>query len=130
MSDDDASRDAGYDDFLDAAAAGEPYYLEGSEGAGWLPPRPVDPATGDPDLVERDLPRTGEILSYTRVEVAGPRFVDDVPYVVAVARFGPVDVTGQVRGIDPDDVAIGDQVELGVGRTATHDERVVVFEPA
>jgi len=128
MSDD--ARTAGYDDFLDAAEAGEPYYLEGSDGAGWLPPRTVDPVTGDPDLTERALPQPGTVLTYTRVEVAGPRFAEDTPYVVAIARFGPVDVTGQLRGIDPDDVAVGDRVELGVGRTVTRDDRVIVFEPA
>ena len=122
-------RDAGYDDFLNAAEAGEPYYLAG-EGGGWLPPRTVDPTTGDADLEERELPTTGEILTYTVVNVSGPSFADDTPYVVAVAEFGPVNVTGQVRGMDHDEVDIGQAVTLGVGRNETADERVIVFEPA
>ncbi len=123
------ARDAGYDDFLDAVEAGEPYYLESPSGNGWLPPREVDPETGERELVEKDLPETGEILTYTITNVAGPSFADDTPYVVAVAEFGPVNVTGQVRGVDHDEVDIGDEVALGVGRNETEDERVVVFEP-
>jgi len=123
------ARDAGYDDFLDAVEAGEPYYLESPSGNGWLPPREVDPETGERELVEKDLPETGEILTYTITNVAGPSFADDTPYVVAVAEFGPVNVTGQIRGVDHDEVDIGDEVALSVGRNETEDERVVVFEP-
>jgi uncharacterized OB-fold protein len=122
-------RDVGYDDFLDAVEAGEPYYLESPSENGWLPPKTVDPETGERNLVEKDLPTTGEVLTYTITNVAGPSFTDDTPYVVAVAEFGPVNITGQVRGMDHDDVEIGQEVELSVGRNETADERVVVFEP-
>jgi uncharacterized OB-fold protein len=130
MSDDERVRDVGYDDFLDAVEAGEPYYLESPSGNGWLPPRRVDPETGEGDLTEEPLPETGEILTMTVTNVAGPSFADDAPYVVAVAQFGPVRLTGQVRGMDHDDVEIGQAVEIGVGRNETEDERLVVFEPA
>jgi uncharacterized OB-fold protein len=65
----------------------------------------------------------------TTTYVATPDFADDAPFVVAIADFGPVQLTGQVRGADPDDVDIGDDVELDVGRTETTDERVVTFHP-
>jgi uncharacterized OB-fold protein len=126
----DAPRDAGYDDFLDAVEAGEPYYLESPSGNGWLPPRDVDPQTGERELVEKDLPETGEVLTHTLTNVSGPSFADDTPYIVAVAQFGSVRITGQVRGVDHDDLDIGQEVELSVGRNETADERVVVFEPA
>jgi len=128
MSDD--VRDAGYDDFLDAVEAGEPYYLESPSGNGWLPPREVDPQTGERELVQKDLPETGEVLTYTITNVAGPSFAEDTPYVVAIAEFGPVNITGQIRGMDHDDVEVGQEVSLRVGRNETADERVVVFEPA
>lgn len=124
------ARDDGYDDFLDAAEAGEPYYLESPAGEGWLPPRVCDPVTGQTELVEKELPETGEVLTHTTTFVAGPDFADDAPYVVAIASFGPVNVTGQLRGVDPDDVEIGLPVELGVERTETTGDRVVVFTPA
>ena len=124
------ARDAGYDDFLDAVEAGEPYYLESPSGSGWLPPREIDPETGERGLERRDLPTTGEVLTYTVTNVAGPSFADDTPYVVAVAAFGPVRITGQLRGVDHDEVDVGQQVEVSVGRNETEGERLVVFEPA
>ena len=123
------ARDSGYDDFLDAVEAGEAYYLESPSGNGWLPPRECDPETGEDELVERELPEAGEILTHTTTFVAGPDFVDDTPYVVAIASFGPVRITGQMRDVDPEDVEIGQEVTLGVGRSDTTDDRFVVFYP-
>jgi|AntRauTorcE11898_2_1112593.scaffolds.fasta_scaffold64239_2 uncharacterized OB-fold protein len=120
-------RDAGYDDFLDALAAGEGYYLECSEGHGSLPPRLACPQCGDRDLVETPLPETGTVDSCSTLHVATPSFVDDAPYVVAVVDFGVVRLTGQVRA-DPSDVEIGTDVAPGVGETATAGERLVTFE--
>ncbi len=130
MSDGDRVRDAGYDDWLDALEDGEPYYLESPSGNGWLPPRNIDPETGERELTEKPLPETGEILTSTVTNVAGPSFADDAPFVVAVAQFGPVRITGQVRGIDHDDVEIGQEVTLCVGENETEGERVIIFEPA
>lgn len=124
------ARDDGYDDFLDAVEAGEPYYLESPSGEGWLPPRVCDPVTGERELVAKVLPETGELLTQTATFVAGPDFADDAPYVVAIASFGPVNVTGQMRGVDPDAVEIGQKVTLGVEQSETTDDRVVVFYPA
>jgi uncharacterized OB-fold protein len=121
------ARDDGYDDFLDAVEDGEPYYLESPSGNGWLPPRNCDPETGETDLVEKPLPETGEVLTQTTTHVSGPTFADDAPYVVAVASFGPVNITGQMRGVD--DVEIGQQVTLGIDQTETTGDRVIVFRP-
>lgn len=124
----DQIRDGGYDDFLDALAEGEPFYLESPSGNGWLPPRRIDPETGERELAEVPLPETGEILTSTITNVAGPSFAADAPFVVAVAEFGPVRITGQVRGINHENVEIGQNVEIGVG-TNESGERLVVFEP-
>ncbi len=132
---DDGPRDAGYDDFLDAAEAGEPYYLESPSGNGWLPPREFDPETGERELTEEPLPETGEVLTKTVVNVAGPSFADDAPYVVAVAQFGPVRLTGQLRvegqkrGVGPEEVEVGQEVEVDVGHNDTEGERVILLEP-
>ncbi|MEF8886768.1 MAG: OB-fold domain-containing protein [Haloarculaceae archaeon] len=132
---DDGPRDGGYDDFLDAVEAGEPYYLESPSGNGWLPPREFDPETGERELTEEPLPETGEVLTKTVVNVAGPSFADDAPYVVAVAQFGPVRLTGQLRvegqkrGVGPEEVDIGQDVEIDVEHNETEGERVIVLEP-
>ncbi|MCQ4333684.1 OB-fold domain-containing protein [Natronomonas sp. F2-12] len=122
------TRDAGYDDFLDALAESEPYYLESPSGNGWLPPRRIDPETGEREFTEEPLPETGEILTSTVTHVAGPSFAADAPFVVAVADFGPVRITGQVRGVDNEDVEIGQTIEIGIGESESGD-RLVVFEP-
>lgn len=122
--------DAGYDDFLDAVEDDQPFYLESPSGNGWLPPRSIDPETGETELVERPLPSEGELLTQTTINVATPRFEADAPYVLAIAAFGPVSLTGQVRDVDPGDVEIGQTVELDVDRTETTGERVIVFRPA
>ena len=123
------ARNEGFDDFLDAVEEGEAYYLEGPEGDGSLPPRRIDPATGSRELTEEPLPDTGEVVTHTQTHVASPGFADDAPFVVAVAEFGPVKVTGQMRDVDAGDVEIGQEVELGVERSETNDERLVVFYP-
>ncbi len=127
MSDD--VRDAGYDEFLDALAAGEGYYLECPNGHGSLPPRTVCPTCGDADLSEAALPTAGEVETWTETTVATPQFADDAPYVTAVAAFGPVRLTGVLRGVDADDDPTGTTVEATVEDRETTGEPLVAFRP-
>lgn len=120
-------RDEGFDDFLDAVAAGEGYYLECPDGHGSLPPRRACPRCGSQELVEEPLPATGEVETYTTIHVATPEFADDTPYVTAVAGFGPVRLTGMLRGVEAEAVETGMTVAPGVGETETTGERVLVF---
>ena len=122
-------RDGGYDDWLDALEDGDGYYLECSNGHGWLPPRRVCPDCGSRDLSEAPLLDSGEIATHTTVSVATPQFADDAPYVTAIADFGPVALTGIVRGVDPADVTTGDVVGVDVGQRRTTGDRAVVFRP-
>jgi hypothetical protein len=120
--------DDGYDDWLDAVAAGEGYYLVGPEGDACLPPRRVCPATGSPDLTEEPLPASGVIDTFTVIHVATPRYSAETPYATAVASFGPVRLTGLVRGVDPDAVSTGMAVQAVV--TEVGDDRTLAFRPA
>ncbi|WP_324758723.1 Zn-ribbon domain-containing OB-fold protein [Haloarcula montana] len=121
--------DGEYDEWLDAIADGEAYYVECANGHGWLPPRRVCSTCGSRDLSEQRLPEAGEITTHTTITVPTPQFEDDAPYVTAVAEFGPVSVTGIVRGIDPDAVEIGTTVGIAVGDRVTTGDRLVVFRP-
>lgn len=121
-------RDRGYDDFLDALEDGEGYYLAGPDGDGFLPPREVHPRTGEP-LEPAPLPEAGEVVTFTRTEVPTPQLREDAPYVIAIAAFGSVQLTGQLRGTDPEVVEVGMPVEAGVEETETTGERIVVFRP-
>lgn len=123
------ARDGGYDDFLDAVADGAGYYLACPNDHGWLPPRRVCPACGARELTETSLPATGEVRVASTVHVTAPQFSADAPYVVALAAFGPVTLTGQLRGVDPDAVEAGMTVEPTVLSSATTGDRLLGFTP-
>jgi len=123
---------AAYDEWLDALADGEGYALVCPDGHGSLPPRRVCPECGSTSLAEEPLAETGSVETHSVVHVAGPRFADETPYVNAIADFGPVRLTGVLRGVEsaPDAVAVGDRVAVGVEARATDGEPLVVFRPA
>jgi len=122
-------RNGEYDEWLDAIEAGDGYYVECEAGHGWLPPRRVCPDCGSRELHDEPLPDSGDIATHTTITVATPQFEDDAPYVTAIADFGPVSITGLVRGVDPEDVSMGDVVGIEVGERETTGERAVVFRP-
>jgi len=121
---------ATYDEWLDAIESGEGFYLRSPEGHGSLPPRRVCPHSGSTDLTHQPLPETGTVETYSVVHVGATKFADDTPYISAVVDFGPVGLTGIVRGVDPDAVAVGDEVRVTVETRETTDDRLVVFRPA
>lgn len=125
---DGAARDEGYDDLLDAVAAGEGYYLECSSGHGSLPPRRVCPVCGERDPAETPLPAPGTVVTFTVVHVPTPQFAGEAPYVTAIAEFGPVRLTGLLVGVDPAAVETGVTVRPAV-RGTDDGERRLVFEP-
>jgi uncharacterized OB-fold protein len=125
----DRARDGEYDDWLDTVEDGDGYYLACANSHGWLPPRRVCPDCGSRELTEKAFPESGEVETHTTVYVATPQFEDDAPYVTAIAGFGPVSVTGLLRGVDPADVEVGMPVGIEVGRRATTGDRAVVFRP-
>lgn len=127
MSPDDAVRNAGHDDWLDALESGEGYYLKCGNGHGMLPPRRVCPHCGSRDITEEPLPDSGAVLAQTTVHVPAPSFQGDAPYTTVIAEFGDVRVTGQVRSGDSDvEIENGAEVEVGVGETG-QGQRLVVF---
>ncbi|QHS17098.1 nucleic acid-binding protein [haloarchaeon 3A1-DGR] len=150
-------RNTGYDEWLDAVADGEGYALTCPNGHASLPPRRVCPDCGAADLSETALPAAGTVETFTVVHVGTPAFADETPYVTAIADFGPVRLTGLVRGIDPEaeadaeeragpgtgapetgaaaeeqgdpePIGIGDPVEASVERRPNGD-RTLVFDP-
>ncbi|WP_436927840.1 Zn-ribbon domain-containing OB-fold protein [Halosimplex amylolyticum] len=125
----DKARDGQYDDLLDAIEDGEGYYVACANGHGWLPPRRVCPDCGSRELTETPLPDSGEVATFTTVSVATPQFSADTPYVTAIVDYGPVRVTGLLRGVDPDDIEVGMPVGVEVGERETTGDRAIVFRP-
>ena len=129
MSDRTETVDAGFDDWFDALEEGTPYYLECANGHGSLPPRRVCPECDSTELTDRPLPESGEIETFTITHVPTPSFEDDAPYAPAVANFGPVRLTGQVTGIELEEVEIGLEVRPDVSVSKTAGDRLLVFRP-
>ena len=128
MSDEEAPREDGYDDLLDAVEEGTGYYLSCPNGHGSLPPRRVCPHCGSRDLTEEPLPESGTVTTFTVVRVATPQFADDAPYVTAVVDFGEVRLTGIVDA-PVDEVSVGTTVGVGVGRSETTGDRLLTLTP-
>lgn len=122
-------REGSYEEWIDALAEGG-FYLECGNGHGSLPPRRVCPECGDTDLAERPLPGTGSVATFSEVHVAAPAFADETPYVTAVVDFGPVRLTGVLRDVSADEVAIGDSVAPDVEPDGPGGQPLVVFRPA
>ena len=125
----DAPADTGYDEWADALAEGG-YYVECANGHGSLPPRRVCPECGSRELSAESLPETGEVATFSEVHVAPSGFGEEPPYVTAIAEFGAVRLTGIVRGLSGEDVAIGTTVRPDVEDNGATGNRLVVFRPA
>ncbi|MFP9061492.1 Zn-ribbon domain-containing OB-fold protein [Natrialbaceae archaeon A-chndr2] len=126
MSDD--STQTAHDDFLEALADGEGYSLACPEGHASLPPRYGCPDCGTTDLEERPLPESGTVTASTVIRVPAPAFVEEAPYVLAIAEFGPVRLTGKLLGIDPDEEDIETGTPVSVTTDRVGEEDVIAFE--
>ncbi|WP_313691439.1 Zn-ribbon domain-containing OB-fold protein [Halorarum halobium] len=122
-------REGGYDEWIAGLAEGG-FHLECPNGHGSLPPRRVCPECGDTDLSRVDLPPAGTVATFSEVHVAAPAFADEAPYVSAVVDFGPVRLTGVLRDVEPEAVAIGDAVAPDVELDGPGGDPLVVFRPA
>ncbi|WP_435152843.1 Zn-ribbon domain-containing OB-fold protein [Haladaptatus sp. DFWS20] len=115
---------AGYDEWLDAIAEGEAYFLECANGHGSLPPRRICPECGETDLEATVLPEIGTVETYTVVHVPAPSFAEDAPYTTAVVDFGQVRLTG----VADDDVEVGTEVSVKISESETTGDRLLRFE--
>ena len=70
----------------------------------------------------------GKVISYTVVHVAAEGFEDQVPYVLAIVELedGPR-ITAQVTDCGPDEVRIGDEVEIVFRRMGQEGEEGVLY---
>lgn len=93
------------------------YRLEGTVcancGAKFFPPRLVCSECKSTDLEPHEFDGHGEIYSFTAVRQAPLGYEGQVPYLVGMIKLdeGPM-VEAQVTDINPDDVKIGQRVEM------------------
>lgn len=107
---------AWYERFTDAFAAGEPQHLRCKVcGDASLPPRQFCPACGATELTREPLSDRGTVRSFTEISVTIPRFHGETPYTVVLADLDEgVSISGQLREATAEDIAIGDEVVVGV----------------
>ena len=94
-----------------------------------FPPRFICPycrRTGKLDPYK--LSPKGKIISYTITHAAASGFEDQAPYVLAVIELqdGPR-LTAQITDCDPQDVNIGDEVEMVFRRMGQDGEDGVIY---
>ncbi|WP_265112080.1 Zn-ribbon domain-containing OB-fold protein [Halosolutus halophilus] len=124
----DESVETAFDTFLNALADGKGYYLKCMNGHASLPPRYGCPDCGATDLERQPLPDVGEIVAMTTIRVPAPAFAEAAPYVLAVAKFGPVRLTGRLLNIDPDDDTVESGALVSATASSVGDESFVAFE--
>lgn len=117
-----------HDDFLEALADGQGYSLECPSGHASLPPRYGCPKCAATDLEERPLPESGTITASTVIRVPAPAFADEAPYVLAIAEFGPIKLTGKLLEVDPDEETIESGTPVSVTTDRVDGEHVIAFE--
>jgi len=93
------------------------YRYEGAKctttGKVWFPPRLVCPDEKCRDFEKVVLSGDGEVVTYTVVSVAEPRFADQVPYVVAIVGMSDgARITAMIADVDPEEVKIGMKVRI------------------
>ena len=122
--------DAGYDEWIEALAEGEGYSLRCPRGHYSLPPQRRCPHCAATPLEPETFPDTGVIETFSVVHIPTPAFADDAPYVLAIASFGEVRVTGQLRSMGPEEATSGIPVVVDIDDRITTGDPLVVFYPA
>lgn len=119
---------AWYEDFTAGIADGTGTYRRcpECESVG-LPPRRTCPACGHPELDSAPLSTEATVVTWTEINNTIPKFVDSVPYIVAISEFPEgVRLTGQyVSDARP---TIGEAVHLDV-EIGPDGESLIVFRP-
>ncbi|MFA5140583.1 MAG: Zn-ribbon domain-containing OB-fold protein [Elusimicrobiota bacterium] len=82
-------------------------------GKVFFPPRLICDKCGSREFKTVRLPETGTVHTYTVIRTAPPGATAVAPYVLAVVELGKdVKVTMQIADCGPEDVKIGDKVQV------------------
>lgn len=122
---------AWFDTFAEAIGSGDQRYLACEAcGEAMLPPRRICPACGSTELRQEPLSGRGEILSFSEISITIPKFHGETPYTSVLVAFDEgVSLTGQLRDATAAEIAIGDEVDVGV-EPRDDGPAVITFRPA
>lgn len=107
------------------------YRLEGTVcdhcGAKFFPPRQVCTECKSTNLTPHEFDGHGEIYSFTTVRQAPMGHEGNVPYIVGIIKLdeGPM-VEAQITDINPDNVKIGQRVEMVTRKLREYGEEGLV----
>lgn len=83
-----------------------------------FPPKARCPKCGSEDVIRESLPREGEVLTYTVIQVPAKGFEEFAPLVIALIKLGDARILSEVVEVKPEEMRIGMKVVATVRRTA------------
>ena len=88
-----------------------------------VPPRPMCPNCLSKALSWKELPKRGELLTYTIIHVAPKQFQSMAPYVVGVVKFEEgAQLPGIIKNVALDAVKVGMRLVIDFDRETMSEE--------
>ncbi len=79
-----------------------------------VPPKPMCPECFSKDLKWRELPKRGNLLTYTIIHVSPKRFQHLTPYAVGILELeNDAQLPGMIRSVDLKDITVGMSLTVG-----------------
>jgi len=79
----------------------------------YLPPRPLCSRCFSGEFEWVEIPRRGQLLTYTIIHVAPPQFQHLTPYAVGILQLeGGPKIPGMIKEVDHKDIRIGMQLAV------------------
>ncbi len=92
-----------------------------------FPPKAACPRCGSKNIVREELPKTGELLTYTVLNIPIKGFEDQAPLAVGIIKLGDARMLAQLTDVTPESIKTGMKVVATVRRTAPTLDGVVPY---
>ncbi len=97
-------------------------------GAEFFPPVKVCKKCGSKDLEQVEMPKTGTIISYTKLTEPPVDFKDYAPVYLAIVRLdNGVTVLGQIADAESEEIAVGRKVVATIRKWTEDGESGVIY---
>lgn len=97
-------------------------------GAEFFPPVKVCKKCGSKDLEQVEMPKTGTIISYTKLTEPPVDFKDYAPIYLALVRLdNGVTVLGQIADAESEEIAVGRKVVATIRKWTEDGESGVIY---
>ena len=97
-------------------------------GAEFFPPVKVCKKCGSKDLEQVEMPKTGTIISYTKLTEPPVDFKDYAPVYLAIVRLdNGVTVLGQIADAESEEIAVGRKVVATIRKWTEDGESGIIY---